>query len=395
MSFREITKRDRLPRLIWAAETLDKHIGLWYNGNASGGSVSGWSSKNDEVLVKNEAVFTLPATIHDVAKRAGVGIGTVSSVLNNSRPVNEVTRQKVLVAIAELDFVPNPSGRRLSMGKTHTIGVAIPFFTTASQIERLRGVMSVIASSDYDISLFAIETVAQRNKVLQTVPRRGRVDGLLVFSLNPTDDDLRRIAQENIPTVLVETAHPNLPYVYLDDVTGAQTAVQHLIDLGHRKIAYISDYLDDPFGLFSRNRYSGYCRAHQAAGLPVRPEYQRQNEHSRESGRRMGLDLLSLPDPPTAIFAFSDELALGVLEAARDLNLDVPTDLSVIGYDDIELAHFAQLTTIRQHLFESGVQGVELLLDAIDNPETAFVQLELPTELVIRRTTAPLKTNLG
>lgn len=343
--------------------------------------------------MKNADVFTLPATIHDVAKRAGVGIGTVSSVLNNSRPVNEATRQKVLTAIAELDFVPNPSGRRLSMGKTHTIGVVIPFFTTASQIERLRGVMSVIASSDYDIGLFAIETVAQRNKVLQTVPRRGRVDGLLIFSLNPTEDDIRRISQENIPTVLVETAHSELPYIFLDDVVGAQMAVQHLIDLGHRRIGFISDYLDDPFGIFSRNRYLGYCRAHEATGLPVRPEYHRQDEHTRENGRRMALDLLRLPDPPTAVFAYSDELALGVLEAARDLNLKVPGDLSVIGYDDIELAHFTQLTTIRQHLFASGVQGVELLLDAIDNPATPFVQLQLPTELIIRQTTAPPARN--
>jgi DNA-binding LacI/PurR family transcriptional regulator len=320
--------------------------------------------------------------------RAGVGIGTVSSVINSSRPVNEATRQKVLAAIAALDFVPNPSGRRLSMGKTHTIGVAIPFFTTASQIERLRGVMSVIANSDYDINLFAIETVAQRDKVLQTVPRRGRVDGLLLFSLNPSDDDVRRIFQESIPTVLVETAHPELPYIFVNDTAGMQTAVQHLIDLGHRKIGFISDFLDDPFGIFSRNRYAGYCRAHEATGLPVRPEYHRQDEHSRENGRRMALDLLRLPDPPTAISTFSDELALGVLEAARDLNLNVPGDLSVIGYDDIELAHYVQLTTIRQHLFESGVQGVELLLDAIDNSETSLIQLQLPTELVVRQTTA-------
>ena len=110
----------------------------------------------------------LTTTIHDVAKRAGVGIGTVSSVLNNSRPVNEATRQKVLAAIAELDFVPNPSGRRLSMGKTHIIAVIITYFTIASQFERLRGVMSVIAETDYDISLFAVETIPQRNKVFQT-----------------------------------------------------------------------------------------------------------------------------------------------------------------------------------------------------------------------------------
>lgn len=335
----------------------------------------------------------MPTTIHDVAKRAGVGIGTVSSVINNSRPVNEATRQKVLIAIAELDFVPNPSGRRLSMGKTHTLGIIIPFFTGSSQVERLRGVMSVIASSDYDISLFTIETVAQRNKVLQTVPRRGRVDGLLIFSMNLSEEDVRRISQEKIPTVLVETAHPVLSSISVDDVAAAQTAVEHLISLGHQKIGYISDYLDDPFGAFSRNRYLGYCQAHERAGLPVRPDYLRQNEHSRASGRCMALDLLNLPDRPTAIFAYSDEFALGVLDAAYELNLNVPHDLSVMGYDDIELAHFAQLTTIRQHLFQSGVQGVELLLDVIENQDTPPTQLQLSTELVIRRTTAPPHKN--
>jgi len=331
----------------------------------------------------------VPATIHDVAKRAGVGIGTVSSVLNNSRPVNEVTRQKVLVAVTELDFVPNPSGRRLSMGKTHTLGVIIPFFTSAAQIERLRGIMSVIAISDYDITLFTVETVAQRNKVFETVPRRGRVDGLLICSITPSEEDVNRILQENIPTVLVEAAHPDLSHIFLDDTAAAQAAVNHLIELGHCQIAYIGDYLDDPFGTFSRNRYSGYCRAHESAGLPIRPDYLRQDDDNRENGRRMTLDLLHLPDRPTAIFTYSDEMAVGVLEAARELNLNVPRDLSVVGYDDIDLARFARLTTVRQHLFESGVQGVELLLDAIDNPDMPPPQLQLPTELVVRQTTAP------
>ncbi len=331
----------------------------------------------------------MPNTIHDVAKRAGVGIGTVSSVINNSRHVNEATRQKVISAIAELDFVPNPSGRRLSMGKTHTLGIIIPFFTGSSQVERLRGVMSVIASSDYDISLFTIETFTQRNKVLQTVPRRGRVDGLLIFSMTLSDSDVRRICQEEIPAVLVETSHPALPSIFVDDIAAARSAVNHLIDLGHRRIGYISDYLDDPFGTFSRNRYAGYKQAHEEAGLSLHPDYLRQDDHSRANGRRMALELLSLPDRPTAIFAYSDEFALGVLDAARELNLQVPRDLSVVGYDDIELAYFAQLTTVRQHLFDSGVQGVEVLLDVIDKADTSPIQLQLPTELVIRHTTTP------
>ncbi len=332
----------------------------------------------------------MPVTIHDVAERAGVGIGTVSSVLNDSRPVHEATRQKVLKAIAELDFVPNPSGRRLSIGKTQTIAVIITFFTSASQIERLRGAMSVIVESDYEISLFVVETVAQRDKILQTVPRRGRVDGLLIFSLNPTDEELNRIQQDNIPVVLVESTHPDFSDIALDDVVGARAAVQHLIDLGHRDIVYIGEKLDDAYGIFfSKNRYQGCCQALRAANLPVRPPCLGQGKQNRVGGRKMALELLQSANPPTAIFAYSDEMALGVLEAARDLGLKVPEDLSLVGYDDIELAHFAQLTTVSQHLYESGKKGVQLLLDAIHQPDTPISHQQMPTELVIRHTTAP------
>lgn len=334
----------------------------------------------------------MPATIHDVAKHAGVGIGTVSSVLNDSRPVLEATRQKVLTAIAELDFMPNPMGRRLSMGKTQTVAVVIPFFTGPSQGERFRGVMSVIAASDYDINLFSFETVPQRDKILQKVLHHGQVDGLLIFSINPTESDLRRIYRENLPTVLVEVDNPNLSRIVRDDVTAARRATQYLIDLGHRKIGYLGDYLDDPFGFpFSRHRYLGYCQALETAGIPIRPAYQRQGGSSREEGRQMAIELLSLPDSPTAIFAYSDVHALGIIEAAGDLNLDVPGDLSIIGYDDIAPADFVRLTTIRQQLFESGWQGIHLLLKLIAKPGTPPIKLELPTELVVRQTTAPPK----
>ena len=331
----------------------------------------------------------MPATIRDVAKKAGVGIGTVSSVLNNSRPVNQTTRNKVMAAIDELDFVPNPSGRRLSMGKTHIVGVVVPFFTSPSQVKRLRGLMTVISDSDYDISLFAVETLIQRNKVLQTVPRRGRIDGLLIISIEPTEDDVKRIQQHNIPTVLVEAHHPKLHSIEIDDVSAAKAAVDYLIELGHRKIGYISEYLDTEFGVFSQHRYHGYCQALELAEIPIEPSYLRQCNPNREEGRLMALELLNLPDPPTAIFAYSDLQALGALEAAREMGLNVPKDLSVMGYDDIDTAHFAQLTTVRQHLFEAGMQGVEYLLDAIENPNLPPVHIQLPTELVVRQTTAP------
>lgn len=332
----------------------------------------------------------MPATIRDVAQRAGVGIGTVSSVLNNSRPVNESTRQKVLLAINELNFVPNPSGRRLSMGKTHSIAVIIPYFTIFSQFERLRGVMSVVNHTDYDVNLMVVESVSQRNKVMQNVSHRGRVDGLIMFSLQPTPPELDRLRAEQLPVVLVEAQHPNVPHISIDDTAGARMAVEHLLSLGHRKIAYLSDYFDDPMAnYFSYHRYEGYCEALRTAGIPVRAGYHLQHTPNQEGGRQMALELLHQTDPPTAIFTFCDELALGVLATAREMALDVPTDLSVISYDDIELARFAQLTTIRQHLFESGVRGVELLLEVLENTAHPPASSQLVPELIVRQTTAP------
>lgn len=331
----------------------------------------------------------MPVTIHDVAKKAGVGIGTVSSVLNNSRRVSDGTRKRVLDAVVELDFVPNPSGRRLSMGKTHTIGVIIPYFTIPAQIQRLRGVMSVIADSDYDISLFAIETPAQRDKALQTVPHRGRIDGLLIFSLNPTPDDIRRILRHHIPAVMVEDRHPMLHSIFLDNVRAAQMAVNHLIDLGHKKIAYISELLDNQMGRYSQDRYRGYRQALEVANITPRPDYFHQCWVSVDAGYKAARQLLSLSSPPTAIFTYSDVHALGALEAAREMGFNIPADLSIMGYDNIETARFAQLTTIRQHLFDSGLEGINLLLKAIETPDMPPTHIELTPELIVRGTTGP------
>ena len=128
-----------------------------------------------------------------------------------------------------------PAGADYPWVKTHTIGVVVPFFTSPAQVKRLRGVMSVISETDYDISLFAVETLPQRNKVLQTVPRRGRIDGLLIFSIDPTEDDFHRIQRQHIPTVLVEAYHDQLHSIEIDDVCAARDAVDHLISLGHTK----------------------------------------------------------------------------------------------------------------------------------------------------------------
>ncbi len=335
------------------------------------------------------------ATIRDVARQAGVGLGTVSRVINDSPQVSAVTRQRVLEVIAELNYVPNPTARRLSLGKTLSIAVVVPFFTRPAQIERLRGIEYSLAESEYDLIIYNVETVQRRDECLHEIPRKERTDGVIIIALSPRNEDIPYLAQADVPIVLVDANHPSLNQlnrVIIDDVAGGCLATQHLIALGHRQIGYISDYLETPFNFTSsRDRYAGYRAALQAANIQFQPEYHRQGEHGLYEGYVMAMEVLALAQPPTAIFAASDTQAMGVLQAAREKGIRVPEDLSIIGYDDIELAEYLGLTTIRQLLYESGQRGVELLLDILQEQQIEPVCETLPTELVLRNTTAPPK----
>jgi DNA-binding LacI/PurR family transcriptional regulator len=330
-------------------------------------------------------------TIRDVAKKAGVGVGTVSRVLNESHSVSEPTRAKVLEAIAELNYSPSLIARRLSLGRTMTIGVIAPFFIRPSYVERLRGVEAVLSESEYDFILYNVESVARRNTSFRELPRKERVDGMLIMTLPPTDEEIANFKREEVPVVLIDASHPELSHVCIDDVRGGYQATQHLIALGHHRIGYISDLLQEsPFGFRPvADRYQGYRQALAEANIAFNPDYHRQGTLSRREARRLTTELLSLAEPPTAIFAYSDTQAFGVLRAAQDLGIKVPQELSVIGYDDLEMSEFFHLTTIRQHLYESGVWGAEMLLEAIAHPSATPKQMVLQTELTVRDTTAP------
>jgi DNA-binding LacI/PurR family transcriptional regulator len=330
-------------------------------------------------------------TISDVAARAGVGAGTVSRVLNDSPRVSPTTRERVLAAIADLDYRPNPLAQRLSRGRCQTLGVVVPFFTHASAVERLRGVVAALDGSRYDLVLFNVESPVHRDEHFAALTHGGRADGLLVMSLEPPPDDLARLSSAGMPIVLVDSRGGGVPMVLTDDVEGGRLATQHLIDLGHRRIAFMGDHPDNIFGFpSSPARERGYLECLLAAGIDPDPALIRHGPHDREVAQHLGTELLLLADPPTAIFASSDVQALGVVAAARALDRRVPEDLSVVGFDDIEVAGYAGLTTVHQPLFDSGRFGAELLLQALegDDPPAAeehYVHLEL----VVRSTTAP------
>ena len=330
----------------------------------------------------------MPSTIYDVAKHAGVGVGTVSRVLNNSPQVSANTRQKVLQSIAALNYHPSSIAQRLSLRKTFAIAVVAPFFTRPSFVERLRGVEAALTENGYDLVLYNVETPEKRDAVFHELPASHRFDGLLVVTLHPSDEDVARFKQAGVPVVLVDTFHPELTCVVIDDVKGGYMATRHLLELGHRRIGYISDPPETPFRFTASSyRFQGYYRALKEAGIPYRREFYVYDEHGQEQARNLARRLLRLPDPPTALFAASDTQAIGAMEAARERGFSIPEDIALVGYDDIEISRYLGLTTIRQPLFETGAKGIELLLQTIEGEISEPCRVELPIELICRRST--------
>ena len=325
-----------------------------------------------------------------MAERAGVGIGTVSRVLNDSPGVAHATRVRVRAVMDELGYRPSAAARNLSLGRTQTLGVIAPFFTSPSVVERLRGIDDVVGGSAYDLTLFNIETRDQRRAALRRFARRDRVDGVIVISLPLRPAEVRALHRDGLPTVLVDVAHALLPNVAIDDVAGGAMAARHLLVAGHRHVAFVGDVEDNPFAFASsQRRLEGFRRALGEAGVTLPANRIRRGPFGRESAVHLTRQLLALRRRPSAIFAASDVQAFGVLDAAARAGLSVPGDLSVIGFDDIELAAAIGLTTVRQPLRESGRLGARLLLHALSGEEASVgaALARLPElEVVARRT---------
>jgi LacI family transcriptional regulator len=331
------------------------------------------------------------ATIADVAARAGVGASTVSRVLNGGQ-VSAPTRARIVAAMSDLAYRPQASARALALGSTGTLGLVIPFFTHPSAIERVRGVLEAVDATPFEIVLCNVADPAQRDDYLGRRAPLDRTDGLLIVSLAPRDDEVDAFLSAGAPVVLVDAQHPRLPRVVIDDVLGGALATRHLLELGHERIAFVGDTNDPRYGFVaSRLRLEGYRDALEAAGLPVLPELQRFGPHGRQVAHRLTTELLSLPEPPTAIFAASDTQALGVLEAAGYEGFAVPDDLSVIGFDDLEVAPYVGLTTVRQPLHESGRRGLERLQSVMAGDDPGPLEERLDLQLKVRRTTAPAR----
>ena len=327
------------------------------------------------------------STIAAVAAEAGVGVGTVSRVLNGSPSVSEDTRRRVLEAIATLDYQPSAVARALSTGKTHAVGVVAPFFTQPSVVERLRGMSRTLSAARHQLILIDVERPEQRRDVFRSGAVRGRYDALLTVSLAPAETEARSLEAAGVPLVLIDRAHPTLPTITVDDVAGGRLAAAHLLERGHRDIAFLGDEEHNLFGFdSSARRREGFARVLAAAGAPLAPERVVLRRHGRVPARAAAAELLAGRERPSAIFATSDMQAIGAMEAARAAGVRVPEDLSVIGFDDVEAASYVRLTTVAQPLRDSGALGAQLVLRRLAGEHVKSIQLDL--QVVDRGSTA-------
>ena len=339
----------------------------------------------------------MAVTIYDVAKAAGVGIGTVSRVLNDNANVSAQTRRKVLEAIEALGYKPNFMARNLSRSRLRTVGVVLSFLTNPFQMAVLQGIEQTLAQAEVDLIIFNLDSQDRRNPLLERLAEGHRSDGLLVISFSLPPQFVERFRRYNIPVVVSDNHDAHLPSVFVDNVYGGYLATEHLIGLGHRRIAYIQDHFKAPNGPdgnwpgFDRRR--GYTRALLEAGIEVDLALIHEGDgHSRKRGWEAAAALLSNTDPPTAIFAASDMLALGVIEYARSRQIHIPNDLAVVGFDDIELASFAGLTTVRQPMHQMGSEAARMVLDLMNGKSLTEHYRQLSLELIVRNSSGAPET---
>lgn len=326
------------------------------------------------------------ATMKDVARKAGVSTSTVSHVINNNRFVSDGVREKVELAIRELNYAPSALARSLKINQTHTIGMLLTASSNPFYAEVVRGVEDSCYERGYSLILCNTAGDEERmNRSLETLLQK-RVDGLLIMCTEshlPSADILNRYP--SIPTVMMDWA----PFEERGDIIqdnallGGELATQHLIDSGYTRIACIAGPLDKTP---ARMRLEGYQNAMAKNGLPILPGYVVNGDFEFQGGYNAMIELLALDTPPQAVFTSNDAMAVGVYHALFQEGLTIPHDVAVMGYDDIELARYLSppLTTVHQPKDELGELAIDTLIHRLSDPDASPQTLVLTPELVIR-----------
>ena len=329
--------------------------------------------------------------MRDVAERAGVSVTSVSHVINETRPVSYELRERVLAAMEELGYQPNRLARSLRSGKTQTIGTIVPDNADPFFAEVARGIEDTAFENGYSLILCNSDANLGKEAFYTDVLVEKQVDGILFLAAGLSTERILDLQQRGMPVVVVDRELPgaNVDLVVTDNAGGGWSATSHLIDLGHRRIGYITAPSDLTL---SEYRSTGYRKALEEAGIAENGKLVVRGNFDFKSGYRAARQLLANDKQPTAIFASNDIMAIGAICAAVESGLQVPQDLSVVGYDDIPLASYSNppLTTIAQPNYDMGVRAASLLLERLHDPGRPSQRIVLDVELRIRRSTTAL-----
>jgi LacI family transcriptional regulator len=326
------------------------------------------------------------ATIRDIASAAGVSIATVSRVLNDRPDVAPETREAVMEVVRQHSFATNRSARALSGGRTGLVGMTTPMVHAAYFALVLSGASEALY--EQDMRAIVCPTLHQHEREVTLLDRlvHGTTDGAIIQLPEESSEELKTLIDQGYPVVVVDPRLPldeDIPCISAAHAAGARAATKHLLGLGHRRIGVITG----PNGwVATEERRNGYHAALAAAGVLPDPRLEVESNWQIDPGEEAAAKLLDLDSPPTAIFAFNDNAAIGALRAARKRGLRVPEDLSVVGFDDLEEAALVTpaLTTVRQPLAEMGRLAVNLLLRLLDKQRVEALRIELATKLVLR-----------
>jgi LacI family transcriptional regulator len=328
-------------------------------------------------------------TIRDVATRAGVSPTTVSHVINATRPVSADLRSRVEAAMAELGFQPNALARSLRRKRTHTLGLIVPDSANPFFAEVGRGIEDTSFASGFSVILCNSDGNPTRELLYMDLLIQKQVDGVLLVPTGKQAELAATLRTRNIPVVVIDRDVPDAPIdrAHIDNIAGADLATRHLLDLGHRRIGYIGG---PPHLSPVPDRSAGYRQALHEVGIPIDEQLVVDGNFRDVGGYTGAQALLALANPPTAIFAGNDLMAIGALAAAREAGIDVPHNLSIMGFDDIHLAGYINppLTTIAQPKYELGVIAAQLLFERLAQPDLPPQRRLLQAQLVVRQSTA-------
>ncbi|MBM7096409.1 MULTISPECIES: catabolite control protein A [Alteribacter] len=328
-------------------------------------------------------------TIYDVAREAGVSMATVSRVVNGNPNVKPTTRKRVLEAIERLGYRPNAVARGLASKKTTTVGVIIPDISSIFFAELARGIEDIATMYKYNIILCNSDQNKEKEIHLVNTLLEKQVDGLIFMGGEITEEHAQQFKQSPVPVVLSATVDKDreFPSVNIDYEQGVYDAVKDFIDKGHERIAMLSGTLEDPINGYQK--FAGYKRALSDAGLELNDDYVVIGDYTYDSGLEAMDSLTSLEDKPTAIFASTDEMALGVIHGAQDKGYKVPEDFEVIGFDNTRLASMVRptLTSVVQPMYDIGAVSMRLLTKYMNKEEVNDDVVLLPHRIEYRDST--------